>query len=196
MGINLSIDERNVEHDFLRISTDLMNYWILRVNNAEYRITEIEFYLKSDFHKDTYTHGNTLQKEMGRWYFHGSGVDLTFGSDQMHASLLIRAIYNLKSKDYIYGPLNAFAEVFHNFSNIYESNQIFGLIPVSREEIEFEIPLRAPRVGLNPKIDPEMYSRFYRFLNMPKQKHAEKTRIAEAMSIQGISEDEINKIWG
>lgn len=196
MGINLSIDKENIEQDFLRISTDLMNYWKLKINNSEYRIAEIEFYLKSDFHMDTYTHGHPLQKEMGRWYFHGSGIDLTFGTDTMHASLLIRAIYNLKSKEYTYGPLNSYAQIFHNFSNIHESNQIFGLIPTNKEELIFELPLRASRVNLNPTKNPEMYSRLYRFLIMPRQKHAEKTRIADSMRIQGISEGEINKIWG
>ena len=41
MGINLSIDERNIEHDFLRISTDLMNYWKLRGRITQGEITEI-----------------------------------------------------------------------------------------------------------------------------------------------------------
>jgi hypothetical protein len=196
MEINFSIDKKNLDKDFLRISTDLMNHWKLRVNNAEYRITEIEFYLKSDFHVDPYTHGNKLQKEMGRWYFHGSGVDLTFGSDTMYASLLIRAIYNLKSGIYTYGPLNSFAEIFHNFSYIFESEHLLGLTPAGNEEFKFEQPICAPRVGLNPNNNPEMYNRLYRFLIMPRQKHAEKTRIADSMKMQGFPENEINKIWG
>lgn len=50
---------------------------------------EIEFYLNCEGHKDTFTHGDTLQHENAKWYFHkmggnykaGSykGLDLTFG---------------------------------------------------------------------------------------------------------------------
>ena len=81
MGINLKIENNNIIDDFARIADDLMNRWILKCEGSQYRITEIEFYFQSDSHNDMYTHAHKLQKETGRWYFHGSGVDLSFGSD-------------------------------------------------------------------------------------------------------------------
>jgi SOS response regulatory protein OraA/RecX len=40
-----------------------------------------------------------------------------------------------------------------------------------------------------------MYSRYYRFLVLPKQKHAAKAKIAEAMVQDGYSVDQIKNIW-
>jgi len=44
--------------------------------------TPIRFYLNDEKnYKDDYTHGHPLQKTSHRWYFHGSGIDITFGND-------------------------------------------------------------------------------------------------------------------
>jgi len=196
MMLNLEIEHNNLNTDFLRIATDLMNSWILKVENAHYRITEIEFYFKSKLHNDSYIHGHELQQELGRWYFHGSGIDLTFGSDDILGGILIRAVYNIKTKKYVYGPLNIITELFSHLPSVYESAFSFGLIPNNNDEIEFEKPISAPRVGLNPNKDADMYDKCYRFLVMPRQKHAEKTRIAEAMEQQKYNEEEIKNIWG
>ena len=196
MEINLSIDRENIEKDFLRIASELMNQWIFKVDTAEYRIAEIEFYFQSDFHNDGYTHGHMLQKERGRWYFHGSGVDLTFGSGDMFGGILIRAICDLKSGNYTYGPLNSLTEIFSNILSIYEIKLSFGLFPAEYGQLDFELPICAPRVGLNQEKDTGMFKNFYRFLIMPKQKHAEKTKIADTMRQQGFSVNDINKIWG
>lgn len=196
MKIDLTIDRECIDKDFKRIASEIMNQWILKVESAEYRIAEIEFYFKSDFHEDHYTHGHILQKEMGRWYFHGSGVDLTFGSKDMYGGILIRAIYKIKSKEFIYGPLKTVTELFSNLPSIYETKLTFGLIPVTNGQLEFEQPICAPRVGLNREKDSGMMDNYYRFLIMPKQKHVEKTRIADAMREQGFSDNDIKQIWG
>lgn len=194
--INFTIGKDNIERDFPRIASEIMNQWILKVNYAEYRIAEIEFYLHSDFHEDSYSHRHVLQREKGRWYLHGSGLDITFGSDKMYASILLRAIYNLKNGDYIYGPLNSLAEIFNSFSGIYKTHQTIGLIPAKNSQFVYEKPICAPRVGLNQVKDPIMFDKHYRYLIMPKRKHAEKTKIAEALRKQGCTEDEIRNIWG
>lgn len=197
MTIDFSIDESNIDNDFNRIANELMNHWILKVDSKEYRITEIEFYLKSDIHNDNYSHGHDLQKEKEKWYFHGSGVDITFGSNNFYGGILIRAIYDLAGKKYIYGPLNSITEIFSNIKSVYASDISFGLIYDKNERLEFEKPISAPRVGLNPLNNSGMYDKFYRFLIMPGQKHAEKTKIEEGMKQQKIySENEIKKIWG
>lgn len=195
MEINLSINNNNIEQDFLRIASELMNSWVLKIETAEYRITEIEFYFNSSFHNDDYAHSHILQKESGRWYFHGSGVDLTFGSKDIYGGILIRAIYNLKSQNYIYGPINCITEIFSNLTTIYESKFNFGLVPANNKKLDFEKVISAPRVGLNEKKNPEMINKYYRYLIMPQQKHAEKTKIANAMKQQGFSDIEIKKIW-
>ena len=86
------------DKQFVKIAKSLMNDYLLTVNNAyKYRISEIEFYFNDleglgkdkSIHPDTFTHGDSLQKETGRWYFHKfgqsykvgtyKGLDLTFG---------------------------------------------------------------------------------------------------------------------
>ena len=196
MTIDLTIDESKIDSDFNRIANDLMNYWVLKIESKMYRITEIEFYLKSESHNDTYTHGHKLQLKKERWYFHGSGFDLTFGTDGFYGGILIRAIYDFKGDNYTYGPINCVTELFSNIEQVYETNLSFGLIPASPKSFEYEKPISAPRVGLNPQIDKDKVEEFYRFLIMPKRKHAEKTKIAEGMKQQGYSDFEINNIWG
>jgi hypothetical protein len=196
MAIDLTIKESNIDSDFKRIAHDLMNHWILKIESKMYRITEIEFYLKSESHNDTYTHGHKLQLETERWYFHGAGFDLTFGANGFYGGILIRALYDFKENNYTYGPLNCVTELFSNIGNIYEANISFGLIPAKSIDFKHEKPIPAPRVGLNPQKNKDKYDAFYRFLIMPKQKHAEKTKIAEGMKQQGYSDMEINNIWG
>jgi len=71
MILNLKTDSQDINDDFKRIALELMNYWILKIENSHYRITEIEFYFNSNTHNDNYTHGHELQKKTGSWYFHG-----------------------------------------------------------------------------------------------------------------------------
>lgn len=199
MELDLTIHEDKIDDSFARIANDLMNNWLLKIESKIYRITEIEFYYKSEFHNDAYTHGHEFQKVKEKWYFHGSGIDITFGTNETSGGILIRAIYNIKDDNYIYGPLNCATEIFNAVGNIYEKGITFGLIASweNNSEIEIEIPIAAPRVGLNPQKDKVYSERFYRFLIMPKRKHAEKTRIAEAMrQNKKYSEVMINSIWG
>lgn len=60
MEINLKITPETLEKDFDRIANDLMNNWVLAVNETYFRLTEIEFYCKSVLPdgpiKDPYTH--------------------------------------------------------------------------------------------------------------------------------------------
>jgi hypothetical protein len=45
-------------------------------------------YLKSQTHPDKYTHGHVQQKKPGCWYFHDSGVDITFGDEHSFDGIL------------------------------------------------------------------------------------------------------------
>lgn len=194
--MNLEINSNDIVGSFDRMASELMNEYVLKVGNAKYRITEIEFYYNSEEHKDTYSHQNELQKTTGKWYFHGSGIDLTFGSGDRFGGILLRAIYNLDNAKYVYGPLKIITEIFSNVDNVFETNLSFGLIPASNKLFEAEVPIKAQRVGLNKVKDPDKYDQLYRYLVMPKMKHADKMKIAESMRKQKKSEDEIAKIWG
>lgn len=193
--LDLSINPNQISNDFDRIAEELMNKWILKVNNFRYRITEIEFYLNSASHNDSYTHGHEYQKTSGQWYFHGSGIDITFGSEEFFGGILIRGIYNLDNKKYINGPLKTVTELFGGFDSIFLKNFEFGLTPDLENKIEIEDILKAPRVGLNPKKDLDAFNKFYRYLVMPQYEHKDKTQIYNALIEQGYSPERANIIW-
>ena len=53
----------------------LLNHTLLVIKTSKstnyYRISEIEFYFNDySTHKDTFTHGDEMQRKEGRWYFH------------------------------------------------------------------------------------------------------------------------------
>ena len=198
MEIDFTINEDKIDEDFQRIANDLLNNWILKVEDALYRITEIEFYYRDEArkHDDSYIHGHQLQRQKGKWYFHGSGIDITFGNEKSFGGILIRAMVNIQSNEYFNGPLVCVQELFRNFPAIFNTEINFGLIPAKNDQLNSEKLIRASRVRLNPDKNPEMWNKYYRFLIMPKEKHADKTGIAEAMKKQGIDEAEIKKIWG
>ncbi|MDP2337173.1 MAG: hypothetical protein Q8N05_12140 [Bacteroidota bacterium] len=198
MEIDFTITEGKIDDEFQRIAYDLLNNWILKVEDSLYRITELEFYFRDKKHDDPYIHGHDLQKQKGKWYFHGSGIDLTFGNGDAFGGILIRAICKVNDKEikYCYGPLNCILEIFSNLSSIYKPEISFCLIPATEGMFEKEEPIRALRVGLNPEKNPVMWNKYYRFLVMPKQKHADKTGIVEAMRKHNYSEADINNIWG
>jgi len=195
--LNLNIDFNNIEESFKRIANELMNDWILKIEKSSYRIAEIEFYLKNeDKHNDPYVHGHKLQKEKGRWYIHASGMDLTFGDKDSFGGILIRAIYNIENeKEYYYGPINCFTEIFKSLNSIYQKSYSFGLIKDENKIIKYEEPIAARRVNLNKSINIDWHNKLYRYLIRPKEKHANKTLIVEDMERQGLNEELIKNIW-
>jgi hypothetical protein len=193
MLLNLETNSNDINDDFRRIADDLMNKWVLKIHESTYRVCEIEFYLSSNTHKDGYTHGHDLQKTSGCWYFHGSGVDITFGINGSYGGILIRALLNIDTDTYIYGPLKIITELFSNYRSVYNDSYSFGI--VRSNDIKYEKPIAAPRIGLNKTKNPEMFDKFYRFLIMPREQHAEKTNIESDMKKQNYSEIEIKSIW-
>mmetsp|Transcript_40052 Transcript_40052/g.52457 ORF Transcript_40052/g.52457 Transcript_40052/m.52457 type:complete len:210 (-) Transcript_40052:646-1275(-) len=72
---------------FADIAEAYLNHTVLEVRpcgsrNAKYfRVAEIEFYLNDyKVHKDTFTHGDSMQKQTGKWYFHKFGNSYRSGT--------------------------------------------------------------------------------------------------------------------
>ena len=195
--MNLEMNNKDIEGSFNRIATDLMNNWILIAGNKSYRICELEFYCYSDSHIDPYIHRHDLQKKIGKWYFHGSGLDITFGSENYHRSILIRAIYDIENSNYIYGPLNTVTELLCNLPGIYGGDFSLRLEPDNMGKIKNEEKkiFEAPRVGLNKDKDStgDFFKNKYRFFVMPREEHKDKETIFRN---SGLSETEIKEILG
>ena len=67
------------DKEFANLAKSLMrNFQIKKGNNQLYWITDIEYYIYTDSHRDIITYPRNC--EAGRWFFHASGVDISFKS--------------------------------------------------------------------------------------------------------------------
>ncbi|MDE6753072.1 MAG: hypothetical protein K2J82_00495 [Muribaculaceae bacterium] len=106
---------------FKEIANLLMNKCVIAKGEKKYEIIEIEFYLFALDHQDIITYPRKLSA--GQWFFHQSGVDLTFeSSDNQFGGILIRGIKPLGTKnegDYhpelILGPQKCVDELWDTF---------------------------------------------------------------------------------
>ena len=104
---NLSTKDNKTAFD--ELAEYLLKKVAIRKGDKTYYIKEIEFYLYNDRHRDIITYPRTC--EAGQWYFHSSGVDISFEShvktddneydlfqpildkDSFFGGILIRQIY-------------------------------------------------------------------------------------------------------
>jgi hypothetical protein len=85
---------------FRAIAGLILNGVTWHIAGHPHRFTELEFYWNGDNHLDTFTHGDPMQQEFARWYFHRSGseyrggtykgIDLAFGRAGVPAGILVR----------------------------------------------------------------------------------------------------------
>lgn len=192
------IDLKNINHDVIEnIAKTLLNKYVLVVQNKQYRMAEIEFYIKSENHNDQYTHGDKNQKKFAKFYFHrypnGSykggtykGVDLTYGDDDTCFGILIRSIYDLETNELIEGPCKTVNKILelYNCDDVPEfmENKKDPLnarstknFHVKRKNIPVQQIYKGSRIGLSDKY-PQWKNVKYRYLthkNMIKKGKAD-----------------------
>ncbi|MGE3652804.1 MAG: hypothetical protein AB7G22_01660 [Flavobacteriales bacterium] len=174
----IDFNPKNSEKDFRKIASNLMNNFVIRANRKDYRLAEIEFYLyEKDNHEDDFIHAKisgkeilnesaTYQKKMGRWYFHYSGIDLTFGDEQKNrfGGILIRSILPLEEKSKpIIGPLKLKNHLLNQYDNISQSRDFLKLIPIEDKLKQDEI-IPMQRVGLGNTGNEKFKNLEYRFV--------------------------------
>ena len=115
---------------FQTIAEELMCNYVIQKGKQQYKIVEIEFYFYSRDHQDVITYPRYI--EAGRWFFHPSGVDLTFKSNGIEyqkdgkykisdnayfGGILIRGMYKFDGNDskYIFGPQKCVDELWDDF---------------------------------------------------------------------------------
>ena len=117
-------DKQQYRAQFAKIADAILNSTLLVVKSPKgtkhYRVSEIEFYFNDySAHKDTFTHGDEMQKQTGKWYFHKQnglafksgtykGLDLSIGKgDKAVGGILFRAMMPVKLIDGRAEPLNS-----------------------------------------------------------------------------------------
>jgi hypothetical protein len=205
--------KQTIQASFDLIAQSLFNDYWLRVNDAYYRLLDIEFYYYSESeHKDVYTHQHPQQLSSGKWYFHGSGMDLTIGNKEHHGGILIRAIAKLNNnrsadeyfiEKQIHGPLNVKTEICTNLHGAFEEEvNIFRLESIVGKDVPVFVKpdrfYKTKRIGLNSSKDggDDFHDAKLRYVIFPKLKLKDKTQIAKDMLSDGMEIIEINKALG
>ena len=102
-----------IEQTFAPLASTLMNHFAIHKGEAYYRFVEIEFY-----HNLTDEGSGVTYKRVTNtcdYFFHNSGVDLTFASSEEHyGGVLIRAL--ACGDTFINGPLKVIDRLFDQFT--------------------------------------------------------------------------------
>ena len=150
LNTSLISDPTKINPQFDLVAKYLLNNCSISVNERTYHLSEIEFYYFSDKHPDPYVHKHDNQKQIGLWYFHNAGQDFTFGSDGNYGGILIRAVRDENSGNYLDGPLKTFDELFNKGLLLHNKNS-FRITIDDKKENTLKDVFAYPRVGLNPK---------------------------------------------
>lgn len=130
---------------FEEIADILLNKVAIRKGDKEYWIKVIEFYLYNDEHKDISTYPRKC--EAGQWFFHTSGVDISFES-------------YVKTNDNEYGL----------FQPILDKESFFGGILIRQIYPAGKRPEDAPKYRLDGphKVEWELFDQFDAFKELQK----------------------------
>ena len=138
-----------LEEKFYEIAEILLTKTKIVKGTREYYITDIEFYLYCDRHEDIITYPRNC--EAGDWFFHDSGVDISFGSNlsfeddkailknnSFFGGILLRGIKPVggysSSKNLTDAPKNIVDELFDKFSAFEETEHFLVNFPLLKEE--------------------------------------------------------------
>lgn len=155
LSTNLVLGDKGLKEKFDILAISLFNNFQIKKGDRYYWMTELEFYLYHDGHKDIITYPRACAA--GTWFFHASGVDITFESkvkfsehprnhkqmpfltkDAVFGGILLRGIKPVEMDGKpISGPMNVCDELFDrfdafaapsNFPNIVEASEPRGVI--------------------------------------------------------------------
>ena len=138
-----------LEEKFDEIAKILLTKTKIVKGTREYYITDIEFNLYGDGQEDIITYPRNCKA--GDWFFHDSGVDISFGSNlsfkddkailennSFFGGILLRGIKPVggysSSKNLTDAPKNIVDELFDKFSAFEESEHFLVNFPLLKEE--------------------------------------------------------------
>ncbi len=164
--LNLKIDStssKSIQNSFENIAKDILLNWQLRINEALFSFTEIEFYyFHKGIHEDNSTHEHKY--DQGLWRFHSQGLDITFQwSEISDGGILIRGLKsdNKSEKEYVNGPRRIVETIFRSFNPVTNIQQQFGLI--RKKASESKVIFKTVRHGLSNTQDNAFKDEPYRY---------------------------------
>lgn len=164
---------RDMTIEFRKIADALLNDFAIKANNKVYRLAEIEFYMHvENIHPDTFIHAKAKndinearenQHKMGLWYFHYSGIDLTFGDEKKrYGGILIRKVIDIENGESINGPLKLKNRFLNNYSTLVNKEPFLQLIKF-KHEVRYPYSQTTFRKNLGIEDNEEYRERYYNF---------------------------------
>lgn len=157
--IDLKInDPRNPVDAFNRITYDLFNKTVLKINEFEYSFFDIEFYYNHPSHQDGYALEHTIQT--GQLRAHQFGIDISLGhGENFWGGILIRGLI---LNDIIYKKSSVKGQIMNSFRM---GKNEMELIPKLDTKLDFFRSVRSKlgKPDNNTKM-PEMFAAKYRYV--------------------------------
>lgn len=217
-----ALDESAYPPAFRRMAELLLNGVTVMISGEPHRFTEIEVYWNGAAHPDSFTHGDAMQRELGRWYFHRSGeeyrggtykgLDIAVGREDVHAGLLIRGLERQDGSPPIDGPCMCADHILARTgqpsvrSLVASFDRSVDDAPGSPLYVRLDEPRPGPihagaRVGLTLKRGiPAERARFlarpYRFVREPAKIKKGRLHIALGMHRDGLAPADIARLTG
>lgn len=216
------LTDRTASAWFAGIADQLLNRTRLLVAGLSHRLIEVEFYYRGAGHEDPFTHGDPIQSNRGRWYFHktagvyrgGSykGIDVTFGEGRGRGGILFRGLETSEGA-IVDGPSLLVDHLLRlcGKATVAEFDEAIGgrLAWEPSSPLHFEegpdlhkAILWCARVGLSLRkarpgsTRPKFLTRPYRFLTEPKRTAKGKVHMVLGLHRCGQPADEIRRATG
>jgi hypothetical protein len=196
------------------------------IHGVAHRFTELEFYFDGRGHRDPFTHGDAVQRELGRWYHHRAagryrggtykGMDITFGAPDAAAGILVRGVQRLDDGAHIDGPCRcvdhllalhggvsvaAFAASYEGRVDPPPEGESPSYITLDASFREPPTVYASPRVGLTLKrgvtaARVRFLARPYRFLTEPSRARKGRMHLVLGLHRAGVSAREMTALTG
>lgn len=144
--LSITVCPDDISEYFKGIADLLMNKFVISKGKDKYEIIEVEFYFFAPNHPDVITYPRNCKA--GQWFFHQSGVDLTFETtNNQFGGILIRGLRKIGGDcEQIFGPLKCVEklwDVFDAFDRVPSEYPVIEAHAFS--ESDYKKPLAFPR---------------------------------------------------
>lgn len=142
--------EEDVASQFKEIAEMLFQDFHIEKEGVRYDFLEVEFYFYNEKHPDVITYPRNTKA--GEWFFHMSGVDISFQSEKKEregkevavfgGGILVRSILK-KKEQVIAGPYKCMDELFDKFDAFSTKLENFPILkPNEKQEIKIKSCVR------------------------------------------------------
>lgn len=163
--MDLEINSNNlttIKKSFENIAEQILNYYVLYINEKKYRITNIEFYYYNEkTHRDENSHALKYERAKERqilnaeWYLHKisinknlnyKGIDYTFGDGRNYGGILIKEVISLNKDKTIFSQ-SKFIDELINILNPKTKEEFLKMIEQDNK-IKFDYEENIPKYNI------------------------------------------------